>query len=308
MTGARRSRRANPTPNPTTRLRAARVSRPLPPGAASRLYRLYRFYEAEERAAADERRRAGGRAGQLPGAAGRVRDHIASLDGRIRGRTLAKIVEVFEAAAADPAAFGSLAAEMDRTGTVDGPYTKLRRLRDEARIRALAPVAGRFRTLVLDPPWDTDGLSDSCGPHYARMPVAAIAALPVPAWADAESHLYLWATNNALAVALPLLAGWGFSYKTVHTWTKPNLGRGQYFRNTTEQVLFAVRGGIGTRPRAMAVRTHHAWPVGGHSEKPEGFYDLVRACSYPPYGEGFQRQARPDFTDLFTDAGREAAE
>ncbi|ACL62090.1 MT-A70 family methyltransferase [Methylobacterium nodulans] len=127
-------------------------------------------------------------------------------------------------------------------------------------------------------------------------------------WADERCHLYLWVTNNALAVALPLLAQWGFAYKAVHTWTKPELGRGKYFRNTTEHVLFGVRGTVGTRSAGMATPTHHAWPVGEHSEKPEGFYDLVRRCSYPPFGEAFQRQARPDFVNLFRDVSREAAE
>jgi hypothetical protein len=40
-------------------------------------------------------------------------------------------------------------------------------------------------------------------------------------------------------------------------------------------------------------------PVGKHSDKPERFYDIVRAASYPPYGEAFQRKARPDFVNLF---------
>ncbi|SRR6266851_5612839 len=39
---------------------------------------------------------------------------------------------------------------------------------------------------------------------------------------------------------------------------------------------------------------------------PEEFYEIVRAASFPPYGEAFQRKARPDFQNLF--AMREAAE
>jgi hypothetical protein len=37
-------------------------------------------------------------------------------------------------------------------------------------------------------------------------------------------------------------------------------------------------------------------------EKPEHFYDIVRAASYEPFGEAFQRQPRPDITNLFTSA------
>ena len=48
-------------------------------------------------------------------------------------------------------------------------------------------------------------------------------------------------------------------------------------------------------------------PVGAHSEKPEKFYEIVGAASYPPYGEAFQRKARPGFVNLFTKM-QEAAE
>jgi hypothetical protein len=38
-----------------------------------------------------------------------------------------------------------------------------------------------------------------------------------------------------------------------------------------------------------------------HSEKPERFYDIVRAASFPPYGEAFQRTPRSDFANLFAE-------
>jgi len=199
---------------------------------------------------------------------------------------------------------------MDAKGRVDGPHTKLLRMRDEIRILDLAPVEGRFRTLVFDPPWQEDNISESSGHDYATMSIADIAAMPVESWAEDNCHLYLWATNNTIGLALNLLPAWGFQHKTLHTWTKRDLGLGRYFRNTTEQVIFAVRGELKTRSAARSTRTDHDWPVGANSEKPEGFYDLVRACSYPPYGEAFQRLARPDFTNLYAapPAMSEAAE
>jgi hypothetical protein len=42
-------------------------------------------------------------------------------------------------------------------------------------------------------------------------------------------------------------------------------------------------------------------------KKPEKFYEIVRAASYPPYGEAFQRKDRSDFVNLFRE-GRPAAE
>ncbi|MCJ2092105.1 MT-A70 family methyltransferase [Methylobacterium sp. J-072] len=281
----------------------------------SEVYAMGLSLLAREQAAAHERMLAaaarGGRISPLkpakPGArpakisralADRTFDRIAAHWG-ISGRQLEKIRDVCEAAEADPDRFGALLEEMDRTGKVNGPHTKLLRLRDEIRILDLAPVVGRFRTLVLDPPWQEDNISESCGHDYATMPIAEIAAVPVESWAEEDCHLYLWATNNTLQLAFGLLAGWGFQHKTVHTWTKPDLGFGRYFRNTTEHVIFAVRGELRTRAAGRSTRTDHDWPVGANSVKPEGFYDLVRACSYPPYGEAFQRLARPDFANLY---------
>jgi N6-adenosine-specific RNA methylase IME4 len=65
-------------------------------------------------------------------------------------------------------------------------------------------------------------------------------------------------------------------------------------------VLFGVRGEF--RTRSAPIATHFEAPVREHSEKPERFYEIVRASSYPPYGEAFQRTSRPDFANLFQQA------
>jgi N6-adenosine-specific RNA methylase IME4 len=103
-----------------------------------------------------------------------------------------------------------------------------------------------------------------------------------------------------MAKACELIAHWGFQHRTKITWIKPPpFGLGSYFRNSTEDVLFATLGKTTTRPAAASIPTHFEAPRGEHSEKPERFYEIVRASSYPPYGEGNQRKARPDFTNLY---------
>lgn len=212
---------------------------------------------------------------------------------------LFKIRAIVAAAEADPERFGGLRDEMDRSGKIAGPYKKLVRARDEDRVLRLAPIDGRFRTLVVDPPWDEDNISRSAGHAYALMSREEIFAVPVAAWAAEQCHLYLWATDNTLPIACALVAHWGFQHRSVLTWVKPRFGRGRYFRNSTEHVLFANRGELGTRAPGRSTRTDHRWPVGEDSEKPDGFYALVEACSYPPYGEAFQRKVRPGFVSLY---------
>jgi N6-adenosine-specific RNA methylase IME4 len=240
--------------------------------------------------------------------AGETRDKIGAFAG-VSGRTVEKIAAVVEAAEAEPEKFGRLVEEMDRTGKVTGAYRKLRMMRDEERVASLAPVPGKFKTLVVDPPWDYEWLSlaGRAAPGYATMTHDELLALDVAQWAEDNCHLYLWTTNNFMTRAVELMARWGFAHKTVLTWVKPRLGLGSYFRNSTEHVLFGVRGELRTRRDDIA--THFEAPVGEHSEKPEEFYNVVRAASYGPiYGELFQRRARPDFLNLFQPVAQQAAE
>lgn len=180
---------------------------------------------------------------------------------------------------------------------------------DEARVRSLVPRPGRHRTLVVDPPWDYEWLSIAgrATPGYATMTHEQLLALDVAQWAEDDCHLYLWTTNNFMTRAVELMARWGFAHKTVLTWVKKTvtgkdkIGLGSYFRNSTEHVLFGVRGDLKTR--SDSILTHFEAPVGDeHSEKPERFYEIVRAASYEPYGEIFQREPRGDFVNLFMKA------
>ncbi|WP_246688204.1 MT-A70 family methyltransferase [Methylobacterium sp. WL120] len=227
---------------------------------------------------------------------------------------LQKVFDVCEAAEAEPDLFGKLVGVMDKAGRPQAAWKRIHTLRDEQRVLTLAPTTARFRTLVIDPPWSEDNISASGGHDYALMSFEDIAKLPVQDWAEENCHLWLWITNNIVPLASSLIATWGFEHKTMHTWVKetgdltrndPKIGLGRDFRNSTEHVLFARRGTREALPRreaTLSIPTHHRWPVGKNSEKPEAFYDLVRACSYPPYGEAFQRLERPDFLNLYQPA------
>lgn len=245
--------------------------------------------------------------------------NVANLWGE-KADWLQKILDVCAAAEAAPAIYGRLVSVMDKSGRPAAACGQLRSIDDEARVLRLRPVLARFTTLVIDPPWNEDNLSEAAGHDYAQMSFDEIRALPVAAWAEDDAHLYLWYTNNTMPLACELVRLWGFDYKSNHTWIKetddgrPKIGLGREFRNSSEGFIFARRGSREALPRREATRsipTHHRWPVGINSEKPEGFYDLVRAASYPRYGEAFQRTDRPDFVNLYAPVElpmREAAE
>jgi N6-adenosine-specific RNA methylase IME4 len=172
---------------------------------------------------------------------------------------------------------------------------------DEVRVKTVVPVPGKYRALIVDPPWDYEWLSlaGRAAPGYATMTHDQLLALDVGGWAEDNCHLYLWTTNNFMTRAVDLMAHWGFAHKTVLTWVKPRWGLGAYFRNSTEHVLFGVRGEMRTRSDSIA--THFEAPLGEHSEKPEAFYNIVRAASFEPFGEIFQRTDRPDFQNVFAE-------
>lgn len=147
-----------------------------------------------------------------------------------------------------------------------------------------------FSTIVVDPPWQYDNKATrgAAEDHYSTMDLDQLAALEVPAADDA--HLYLWTTNGFLRQAFDLFDAWGFTYKSCLTWCKPQIGMGNYFRNTTEHVLFGMRGRLPTNRND--VPTHFVADRTRHSAKPDSFMDLVESCSPGPYLEMFARRRR----------------
>jgi N6-adenosine-specific RNA methylase IME4 len=168
-----------------------------------------------------------------------------------------------------------------------------RQERDEALAGVVVPLpAGRFSTIVADPPWQygnkaTRGAAED---HYATMTIDELCDLPVVDQAAEAAHLYLWTTNGFLREAFTVMDAWQFSYKTVLTWVKPQIGLGNYFRNNTEHVLFGIRGGLGTN--ANDIPTAFQAARGRHSAKPGSFYDIVEKASPGPYLEMFARSQR----------------
>jgi N6-adenosine-specific RNA methylase IME4 len=160
----------------------------------------------------------------------------------------------------------------------------------------------RFRTLMVDPPWDLgEGGRLSPSSHYETMPLHKIRALPIADIAADDSHLYLWVVQSIMREAFDLIDEWGFSLKSVITWVKTDrdgdrlrLGSGHFFRNCTEHILFAVRGNIpalrNDEPNVIMA------PRGKHSEKPDAAYELAERMSPAPRLDMFSRIDREAWT------------
>lgn len=166
----------------------------------------------------------------------------------------------------------------------------------------------RYRTIVVDPPWEYrqkfagPGKATSfwtknrragkgAAAAYGCMTQAELLVLPLQEWSDDNAHLYLWTTNQFMIEAHELAAAWGFQVKTILTWVKRGIRMGFYFRNNTEHVLFGVRGSQRTLRRDVPTAFNSNAPR-NHSEKPAAFYDMVESMSPGPYLNVFARKHR----------------
>jgi N6-adenosine-specific RNA methylase IME4 len=162
-----------------------------------------------------------------------------------------------------------------------------------------------YGAILADPPWQFTNRTGKMAPEhrrlnrYATLILREIQDLPVAEAAADHSHLYLWVPNALLREGLDVMEAWGFTYKTNIIWHKvrkdggpDGRGVGFYFRNTTEMVLFGVRGTLRTlqpgRTQVNIIKTRKR----EHSRKPDELYGLIEACSLGPYLELFARGQR----------------
>lgn len=164
-----------------------------------------------------------------------------------------------------------------------------------------------FPTILADPPWRFQNRTGKMAPEHRRlsrydtMTLEDILALPVENLAANTSHLYLWVPNALLPEGLRVMDSWGFQYKGNIVWHKirkdggpDGRGVGFYFRNTTELVLFGVRGKEARtlapgRSQVNIIRSQKR----EHSRKPDELYKIIETCSRGPYLELFARGTRP---------------
>lgn len=170
-------------------------------------------------------------------------------------------------------------------------------------------ISGKFGTILADPPWRFTNRTGKVAPEHRRlkryetMGLDDICKLPVQRISEDRSHLYLWVPNALLPWGLAVMDAWGFTYKTNLIWFKTRKdggpdgrGCGFYFRNVTEVLLFGVRGSMRTAAPGRRQVNLIAEQKRRHSEKPEGLFKVIEACSPSPRLELFARARRDGWT------------
>ena len=147
----------------------------------------------------------------------------------------------------------------------------------------------KYKTILADPPWDIEQRGHyGAINHYDLMPLDSIKAMPIKDLADENAHCWLWVTNGAIRQGYEVLEAWSFAVKGVLTWVKPRPGLGNYLRNATEHLLFAVRGK--EPPRFKCQPSWTFAPRQEHSHKPEEQFVIIERISPGPYLELFARR------------------
>lgn len=173
-------------------------------------------------------------------------------------------------------------------------------------VTALGPLLARglkFACVLADPPWRYDrNPRGAAARHFPTMSIDEIAALPVSELVTDDAHLHLWTTAAMLFDARRVIEVWGFSYKGVLIWTKPQMGTGHYWRNACEFLLLGVRGNLTFRDRTIPNWT--CLDRHDHSQKPERIRVLIERVSPPPYLDLFGRRAVHDWVVFGNDIDR----
>lgn len=172
--------------------------------------------------------------------------------------------------------------------------------RDAMRKEALAikPPEGKYRTIVIDPPWDMEKIQRDLAPNqldfdYPTMSLDEIKDFKLPA--HEECHLWLWTTQKYLRPSFDLLDAWDFTYLATFVWHKNGgfqpVGLPQF---NCEFVLLARRGG---QPFVETKQFFTCFDAKRreHSRKPDEFYDVVKRVCPEPRIDIFSREDRDGY-------------
>lgn len=166
-----------------------------------------------------------------------------------------------------------------------------------ADLKWLISQGKKFGCVYADPPWryDNQATRGAVSDHYEDMSVDEICRLPIKDLAADNAHLHLWTTNAFGFDSVRIFEAWGFEFRSSFVWVKPSLGNGNYWRNSHEILLTAIRGKA-TSFNDSSLRSWQELKRGEHSVKPEEVRQMLERASPGPYLELFGRIAVEGWT------------
>lgn len=193
----------------------------------------------------------------------------------------------------------NLPNEIQTVQEVQRQFAKEHAEKSRRELKQPANPSGRFRCIVVDPPWPIEKIVRDVRPNqdifpYATMTIEEMAMLPVTDLSeDSGCHLYLWTTHKFLPDALRLTDAWGFKYQCLLTWIK-NVGFTPFsWMYSTEHILFARKGSLDLLQKGM--RLDFQAKVREHSRKPKEFYELIAKASPERRLDMFSREPHEGF-------------
>lgn len=187
---------------------------------------------------------------------------------------------------------------------------------EELRSAAMAiePPKGKYRCIVIDPPWDVQKYERDVRPNqssdldYPTLTHEQIAEFDIGGMSsDDGCHLFCWTTQKHLPPTLEIIEQWGFKYCLVMVWHKNGgpqpFGLPQY---NCEFVVYARRGAPDFRDTKQFFTCFNA-PRREHSRKPDEFYELIERVTYGPRIDIFSRESRNGFDQFGNETGKFAA-
>lgn len=239
-------------------------------------------------------------AGTSTSTAHRARQVLSIAPEAVQQAVIAGVISLNDAAshAGEPHSMQERALAMVQSGESRNLRGAFNRIRREELASDPPPLPdGRFRTVVIDPPWPMEKIQREVRPNqvgfdYPTMSVEEIAGMDVPGLLWDDAFVFLWTTQKFLPDAFDILARWGVKYRFTMVWHKPGgiqpYGLPQY---NAEFVLAAAQGNpnfLDTTGFPVAFNA----PRGRHSEKPEEFYELVARVTAGPRVDMFARRDR----------------
>lgn len=163
---------------------------------------------------------------------------------------------------------------------------------DPVSVSSLADLPrNHFGCIYADPPWQygNQATRASTDNHYSTMTIEDLCDMPVAELASDDAHLHLWTTNAFIKEAFTLINAWGFEYRSMFVWVKPQMGIGNYWRVSHEIMLLGIRGDA----KRFNDRSLKSWIEADrtrHSAKPDCVREMIEKASSGPYLELFGRK------------------